>query len=43
MDEIHTKAKEMNIPFEELVAFALERAISERDAKAAAEDNEGKK
>src|SRR5688572_6191211 len=37
MDAIHVKAKEMNIPFEELVAFALDRAITERDAKAAAD------
>ena len=43
MDDIHTKAKEMNIPFEELVAFALDRAIFERDAKAAAASASEKK
>jgi hypothetical protein len=33
MEDIHTKSKEMGVPFEELVAFALERAIQERDKK----------
>ena len=33
MDDIHSKAKELNIPFEDIVAYALERALNEKETR----------
>ena len=45
MEDIHSKAKEMNIPFEELVTYALELALKQRDSNnsSSSENNDGNK